>query len=332
MSNTFGTQLRFTGFGESHGPAVGGVLDGMPAGIDIDFEAVRAMMRRRRPGASPLTTARKESDEVKFLSGIYKGKTLGTPIAFVIENSDVRSADYEQLGHAYRPNHADYTYQAKYGIRDHRGGCRASARETAGRVVAGALAMQFLASRGISIKAEAEAIGKAASPDSFDAEILAARADADSVGGVVRCVVSGCPAGLGEPVFGKLQAMLASAMMSINAAKGFEYGCGFDGARRRGSELLDTPYTDAEGHVRMASNHSGGIQGGISNGEDIYFRVAFKPVATLMRALDTIDDCGNSIKLEMHGRHDVCVVPRALVVVEAMAALTLADALMMSRK
>ena len=199
-------------------------------------------------------------------------------------------------------------------------------------MVAGALAMQFLASRGISIKAEAEAIGKAASPDSFDAEILAARADADSVGGVVRCVVSGCPAGLGEPVFGKLQAMLASAMMSINAAKGFEYGCGFDGARRRGSELLDTPYTDAEGHVRMASNHSGGIQGGISNGEDIYFRVAFKPVATLMRALDTIDDCGNSIKLEMHGRHDVCVVPRALVVVEAMAALTLADALMMSRK
>lgn len=332
MSNTIGTLLRFTGFGESHGPAVGGVLDGMPAGIAIDFDAVQAMMARRRPGTSPLVSARNEADTVRFLSGIFEGKTLGTPIAFLIENSDARSADYESLRHTYRPNHADYTYDAKYGIRDYRGGGRASARETAGRVAAGALAMQFLATRGISIRAEIEAIGSARTPDAFDEEIRRARAEGDSVGGVVRCTVSGCPAGLGEPVFGKLQAMLAAAMMSINAAKGFDYGCGFDGARRRGSELLDTPYTDSEGRVHMASNHSGGIQGGISNGEDIYFRVAFKPVATLMREVDTIDDTGRPVKLEVHGRHDVCVVPRALVVVEAMAALTIADALLMCGK
>lgn len=332
MSNTIGTLLRFTGFGESHGPAVGGVLDGMPAGIAIDFDAVQAMMDRRRPGTSPLVSARNEADAVRFLSGIFEGKTLGTPIAFLIENSDARSADYERMRHTYRPNHADYTYDAKYGIRDYRGGGRASARETAGRVAAGALAMQFLATRGISIRAEIEAIGCARTPDAFDEEIRRARAEGDSVGGVVRCTVSGCPAGLGEPVFGKLQAMLAAAMMSINAAKGFDYGCGFDGARRRGSELLDTPYTDSEGRVHMASNHSGGIQGGISNGEDIYFRVAFKPVATLMREVDTIDDTGRPVKLEVHGRHDVCVVPRALVVVEAMAALTIADALLMCGK
>ena len=332
MRNTIGTLLRFTGFGESHGPAVGGVLDGMPAGIAIDFDAVQAMMARRRPGTSPLVSARNEADEVRFLSGIFEGKTLGTPIAFLIENRDARSADYESLRHTYRPNHADYTYDAKYGIRDYRGGGRASARETAGRVAAGALAMQFLATRGISIRAEIEAIGRARTPDAFDEEIRRARAEGDSVGGVVRCTVSGCPAGLGEPVFGKLQAMLAAAMMSINAAKGFDYGCGFDGACRRGSELLDTPYTDSEGRVRMASNHSGGIQGGISNGEDIYFRVAFKPVATLMREVDTIDDTGRPVKLEVHGRHDVCVVPRALVVVEAMAALTIADALLMNGK
>lgn len=332
MSNTIGTLLRFTGFGESHGPAVGGVLDGIPAGISIDFDAVQAMMARRRPGTSPLVSARNEADTVRFLSGIFEGKTLGTPIAFLIENSDARSADYESLRHTYRPNHADYTYDAKYGIRDYRGGGRASARETAGRVAAGALAMQFLATRGISIRAEIEAIGCARTPDAFDEEIRRARAEGDSVGGVVRCTVSGCPAGLGEPVFGKLQAMLAAAMMSINAAKGFDYGCGFDGARKRGSELLDTPYTDSEGRVCMASNHSGGIQGGISNGEDIYFRVAFKPVATLMREVGTIDDTGRPVKLEVHGRHDVCVVPRALVVVEAMAALTIADALLMSGK
>lgn len=331
MSNTFGTRLRFTGFGESHGPAVGGVLDGFPAAFEIDFDAVQAMLDRRRPGNSPLSSARREADRVRFLSGIFEGKTLGTPIAFIIENNDARSSDYECLRHAYRPNHADYTYQAKYGIRDHRGGGRSSARETAGRVVAGALAMQLLHANGISVKAETESIGHARTPENFDDEIRRAKAEGDSVGAVVRCTVSGCPAGLGEPVFGKLQAMLASAMMSINAVKGFEYGCGFDGALCRGSELLDTPCADADGRVRMSANNSGGIQGGISNGEDIYFRVAFKPVATLMRSLDTIDDKGKPVKLQMHGRHDVCVVPRALVVVEAMAALTLADALLLSR-
>lgn len=328
--NTFGRLFRLTDFGESHGQAIGGVVDGMPAGIEVDYGALRDMMNRRRPGYSALVTARKEADEVRFLSGIFEGRTLGTPIGFIIENSDCRSRDYSDIADCYRPNHADYTYQAKYGFRDYRGGGRASARETAVRVAGGALAMQLLKKNGITVEAYASRIGAATDAEGMEREIERARADRDTVGGEVTCRIAGVPAGLGEPVFGKLQVMLASAMMSINAAKGFEYGCGFAGAAMRGSELVDTPYYDSEcGQVRMRTNHSGGIQGGISNGEDIYFRVAFKPVATLPRTLETVSHDGAPRTIVVHGRHDVCVVPRAVVVVEAMAAMTIADALML---
>ncbi len=332
MSNTFGNIYRLTDFGESHGPAIGGVVDGMPAGVSVDFDEIRRWLARRRPGQSTLTTSRKEADEVRFLSGIYEGRTLGTPIGFIIENVDARSADYEELRHKFRPNHADYTYQAKYGIRDYRGGGRASARETAVRVVGGALAMQVLKQHGISVNAYALQVGKATEPDAMEREIRDARAARDTVGAIVGCTVSGIAPGLGEPVFDKLQALLASAMMSINAAKGFDYGSGFDGAACRGSELVDTPFFDADSQkVRMRTNHSGGIQGGISNGEDIYFRVAFKPIATLPQPLETIDDEFRQCTLDLGGRHDPCVVPRAIVVVEAMAAMTVLDAMMMAK-
>ncbi len=321
--NTFGNILRFTDFGESHGPAIGGVLDGFPAGLTVDFEHIDAQLRRRRPGSSQLTSSRRESDAVNFLSGIFEGRTTGTPIAFTIANSDAHSADYDVLRHSFRPNHADYTYTAKYGFRDHRGGGRASARETAARVVAGALAMQLLAKEGISIKATC--------PPSIADDIRRAKAEADTIGAVVECTVKGVPAGLGEPVFGKLQAMLAFAMMSINAAKGFEYGLGFGAASMRGSECLDTPYRDSDGRIRMRTNHSGGIQGGISNGEDINFRVAFKPIATLPLPVTTINDEGETVTLNVGGRHDPCVAPRVIPVVEAMAALTIADALLMAK-
>lgn len=327
--NTFGTLFRLTDFGESHGAAIGGVVDGMPAGFDIDLEEVQRQLDRRKPGQSAVTTARKESDTVQFLSGIMDGRSLGTPIGFIIRNSDQHSSDYENLRHAFRPNHADYTYQAKYGIRDHRGGGRASARETAVRVVGGALARQVLAAKGITVEARAISVGHADNPADFEAEILRARQNRDSVGGVIECTVKGVPAGLGEPVFGKLQAMLASAMMSINAAKGFEYGDGFAAARSYGSEQTDNFYNTPEGDVATRTNHSGGIQGGISNGMDIVFRVAFKPVATLPRPLETADDSGNDIILEVHGRHDPCVIPRAIPVVESMAAMTILDAYLM---
>lgn len=330
--NTFGTLFRLTDFGESHGAAIGGVVDGMPAGFRLDTAGVQRQLDRRKPGQSALTTARKESDTVEFLSGIMDGVTLGTPIGFIIRNSDQRSGDYENMRHTFRPNHADFTYQAKYGIRDHRGGGRASARETAVRVVGGAMAMQLLEARGITVSARAVAIGRATDPMDFDAEILRARNNRDSVGGVIECVVAGAPAGLGEPVFGKLQAMLASAMMSINAAKGFEYGDGFAAASAYGSEQVDTFYNkgeDGNGPVGTRTNHSGGIQGGISNGGDIVFRVAFKPVASLPRPLDTVTDSGRPTTLEVHGRHDPCVVPRAIPVVEAMAAMTIVDAIML---
>ena len=330
--NTIGTILRFTDFGESHGPAVGGVLDGMPAGIEIDTSLIDEMMRRRRPGTSATVSARRESDSVRFLSGILDGRTLGTPIAFIIENEDARSADYDAMRDVYRPNHADYTYDAKYGIRDWRGGGRASARETAARVVAGALAMHILKSAGISLDVHTEAIGGCTDTSRFDEILASARSVGDTVGAVVRCNIDGVPAGLGEPVFGKLQAMLAAAMMSINAAKGFDYGDGFAAAASRGSEQCDQFYFNAEtGRIATRSNHSGGIQGGISNGERITFRVAFKPIATMMRTVTTVDRQGKEVELKMKGRHDVCVVPRALVVVEAMAALVMADALLLSR-
>ena len=353
--NTFGNIYRLTSFGESHGGAIGGVIDGMPAGLTVDFEAIDRDLKRRRPGQSELVTARNESDAVTFLSGIYEGKTLGTPIGFTIANSDMHSNDYENLRHVYRPSHADFTYTAKYGLRDHRGGGRASARETAARIVAGSLAAQALATEGITIRAYTSAVGDIrldADPSKLDlgkvydnavrcpdaktaAEmerlIREVRSEGDSIGGIITGVISGAPAGLGEPVFGKLQAMLASAMMSINAAHGFEYGMGFDGACRRGSEMLDRFVTDADGSIKTATNHSGGIQGGISNGSDIVFRVAFKPVATLLQDVLTVNDKGEECTLRARGRHDPCVLPRAVPIVAAMASMVMFDALLANR-
>ncbi|MDE6853685.1 MAG: chorismate synthase [Muribaculaceae bacterium] len=326
--NTFGTFFRLTDFGESHGPAIGGVVDGMPSGFEVDLEAVQAMLDRRRPGQSANVSSRRESDTVRFLSGIFEGRTLGTPIGFVIANDDARSSDYEQLRHVFRPNHADYTYHVKYGHRDHRGGGRASARETAVRVVGGALASQVLASMGIVVSARTLSVHGATTAEAVEEEIRKARAGRDTVGGVVECRVDGLPAGIGEPVFGKLPGMLASAMMSINASRGFEYGDGFAAADRYGSEQADTFYTRADGTVGTVTNHSGGIQGGISNGEPVVFRVAFKPIATLPRRLDTVTDTGSAAVIDVGGRHDPCVIPRVLPVVEAMTAMTILDAIM----
>lgn len=328
--NTFGNIFRLTDFGESHGAAIGGVIDGVPAGFELDFEQIQAMLNRRRPGQSALTTQRCEADKVVFLSGIFEGRTLGTPIGFMIENTDSRSKDYDNVRNSYRPNHADYTYDAKYGLRDHRGGGRSSARETAVRVVAGAIAVQILRAKGIAVSARTAQIGQCTDPSGFDAEIASAKQAQDSVGAIVSCTITGVPAGIGEPVFGKLQAMLAAAMMSINAAKGFEYGIGFKGASMHGSEVADIFYKDADGSIKTRTNYSGGIQGGISNGQDIYFNVAFKPIATIAREMETIDSNGNSITLKVHGRHDPCVAPRAVVVVEAMAAITILDAMLLA--
>ena len=355
MSNTFGHIYRLTTFGESHGEAIGGIVDGFPAGIPVDVDAVQRALDRRRPGQSQYVTARDEADRVHFLSGIFDGKSTGTPIGFVIPNADQRSDDYEVLRDVYRPSHADYTYQAKYGIRDYRGGGRSSARETASRVVGGALAMQYLERQGVSIIAYVSSIGSEkinaeisnpseaqieASPVRCpDAEVSArmekllesVRSSGNSVGGTVTCVIEGVPAGLGEPVFDRLNAMLAGAMLSINAAKGFELGMGFDGAMRLGSEMIDVFTTDTHGNIITATNHSGGIQGGISNGMPIIFRVAFKPVATMMREIPTVDREGNDVTIRPHGRHDPCVVPRAVPVVEAMAAMVILDAWLMNK-
>lgn len=349
--NSFGTILRLTTFGESHGTAIGGVLDGVPSGCPIDETLVQQALDRRRPGGSALGSQRKEQDRVELLSGIYEGETLGTPIGFIIPNTDARSADYDRLRGVYRPNHADYTYQAKYGIRDHRGGGRASARETACRVAAGAIAAQILEQQGITVTAYTSAIGNVSyrtlnpqkedvyrsdvrCPDLQSAEAMRTllkqiQADHDTIGGSVSCVARGVPAGLGEPVFGKLQALLASAIMSIPAAKGFEYGMGFAAATATGTEALDM-FVPGE-KVHTVTNKSGGIQGGISNGEDIFFTVAFKPTPTLMRPVQTVDEQGNAVTLTMTGRHDPCVVPRAVPVVEAMTCLVLLDALLMHR-
>ena len=352
--NTFGQLYRLTSFGESHGAAIGGVIDGVPAGVEIDLNEIQAQLDRRRPGQSAIVTGRREADRVSILSGIFEGRTLGTPIGFIIENADQHSNDYETMRHCYRPSHADYTYQAKYGIRDHRGGGRSSARETASRVVAGAIAKQILKNKGINICAYTSQIGSIELPgdyltldltltdtnpvrcpdwetaDKMEALILDVKSQGDTVGGVVSCVATGVPAGLGEPVFGKLHARLADAMMSINAAKGFDYGMGFKGASMRGSEMIDRFVSDA-GKVHTTTNHSGGIQGGISNGEDIYFRVGFKPVATLLQEVDTITDSGEHTTLKVRGRHDPCVVPRAVPIVEAMAAMVILDALLLAR-
>ncbi len=343
MSNTFGRILRFTSFGESHGKAVGGILDGMPAGIEVDFDSIRRQLQRRRPGQSALTTSRQEDDEPVFLSGIFEGKTLGTPIAFLIENTNTRSSDYDHLKNTFRPSHADFTYEKKYGLRDWRGGGRASARETAARIVAGTLARQIIP--GIDIKAYVHAVGPlhlnknwtdldlskidsnpVRTPDpemalAFEKLIAETKKRGDTVGGQIVCVVQNLPVGLGEPVFDKLHARLASAMMSIPAVKAFEIGSGFAGTEMFGSEHNDVFRSDGS----TETNYSGGIQGGISNGMPVYFRVGFKPVSTLMRPQKGFDKEGNAVVIEGKGRHDPCVVPRAVPIVEAMAALVLAD-------
>ncbi len=315
--NMIGKILTLSTFGESHGPAMGGVLDGVPAGVDIDLEALQRFVDRRRPGQTVGVSSRGEQDRVEVLSGIWQGKTLGTPIGFIVRNTDARSEDYEPLARCFRPNHADYTWQVKYGIRDPRGGGRASARETVARVVAGGIALQVLGRLGITI----EAVARAADA----ATLQRVMADGDTLGGIIECVVHGVPAGLGEPVYGKLHAQLAAAMMSIPSVHGFEYGDGFEMAAKRGSEVMDAFEKRADGSIGTVTNHSGGIQGGISNGEDIVMRVAFKPVPTLMRDIPTVDLDGNPVTLPPRGRHDVCVVPRAVPVVEAMAALVILD-------
>ena len=318
LKNRIGNVFSLTSFGESHGPAIGGIVDGMPAGVKVDFEQVRLEMARRAPGQGGATSARQETDEVEFLSGIMDGVTLGTPIGFIIRNRDQRPADYDHLKNVYRPSHADFTYQAKYGIRDHRGGGRASARETAARVVAGALAKQVLAKLGITVTASQVSQVSQVSPQG------------DTAGGIVECVIRGVEAGVGEPVFGKLSSQLAEAVMSIPAAKGLEIGLGFDFVNHHGSEVLDK-FVVKDGKIATATNFSGGIQGGISNGSDICFKVAFKPVATLMQPVEGIDTKGNAVTIEPRGRHDSCVVPRAIPVVEAMAAIVVLDNVLINR-
>lgn len=354
IMNSFGQLLRLTTFGESHGVAIGGVVDGFPAGVVIDEGFIRGEMQRRRPGQSRITTQRNEQDEVRFLSGIFEGRSTGTPIAFIIGNGNSHSDDYDNLRDTFRPSHADFVYDRKYGIRDHRGGGRSSARETAVRVCAGALAKLALKQLGISVQAYTSQVGDIVldgdysqydlslaesnvvrCPDEEKARemeqlILEVKRDGDTVGGVVSCVVKGVPVGLGEPLYDKLSSSLAHAMLSINAAKGFDYGNGFAAAGGRGSQQNDIFYNNG-GAIATRTNNSGGIQGGISNGNDIYFRVAFKPVATLLKEQSTVNkDCVETTLLA-RGRHDPCVVPRAVPVVEAMAALVVLDHYMLAR-
>ena len=346
--NTFGTIFRLTTFGESHGEAIGGVVDGMPPGIDIDVAFIQSELNRRRPGQSRITTSRQEPDQVELLSGVFEGKSTGCPIGFIVRNQNQHSQDYENMRCLFRPSHADYTYQNKYGIRDHRGGGRSSARITISRCVGGALAKLVLRQKGISIQAYTSQVGSieldrdyhrydlsltetnaVRCPDpekAAEMEELIARmkAEGDTIGGIITCVIKGCPAGLGEPEFGKLHTALGAAMLSINAVKGFEYGEGFSGVTARGSEQNDI-FVSTDSGITTASNHSGGIQGGISNGQDIYFRVAFKPVATILQEQQTTDLEGNPTTFTARGRHDPCVLPRAVPVVEAMAAMTILD-------
>lgn len=347
MSNSFGTIFRITTFGESHGPAIGLILDGCPAGLEIDEVFIQSELDRRKPGQSKITTQRKEEDTFKILSGVFEGKSTGTPISIVIENQDQRSKDYSHIAESFRPSHADYTYEVKYGNRDYRGGGRSSARETAARVAAGAIAKLYLKKFGIDVNAFVSQVGDIQSPhytkldlsktednivrcpDPATAEKMIAlidkvRLERDTVGGIVTGVIRNVPPGLGEPVFDKLHADLGKAMLSINAVKGFEYGSGFEGIKERGSQHNDEFYNEA-GRIRTKTNKSGGVQGGISNGEDIYFNVAFKPVATIMQDQASVDKAGNEVTVSGKGRHDPCVVPRAVPIVEAMAALVIAD-------
>lgn len=348
MFNSFGNIFCFTSFGESHGKGIGGVIDGFPAGIEIDMDFIQSELDRRKPGQSAITTTRKEADKVEFLSGIFEGKSTGCPIGFMVWNENQRSNDYDNIKDVYRPSHADYTYRAKYGIRDYRGGGRSSARETISRVVAGALAKIALKQLGIRITAYTSQVGairleenytaydldtiennmvrcpdqeKAKEMESLIAQI---KAKGDTIGGVITCVIKGCPIGLGQPVFGKLHAALGNAMLSINAVKGFEYGEGFKGLKMKGSEQNDVFYNNA-GRIDTRTNHSGGIQGGISNGQDIYFRTLFKPVATVLMEQQTVNIDGIDTSMKARGRHDACVLPRAVPIVEAMAAITILD-------
>ena len=355
--NTFGHIFRLTTFGESHGEAIGGVIDGMPAGIDIDMEFIQQELNRRRPGQSKITTSRNEPDKVELLSGVFEGKSTGCPIGFIVRNTNQHSQDYENMRSLFRPSHADFTYYYKYGTRDHRGGGRSSARITISRCVGGALAKLALKQLGISIQAYTSQVGSIAlerdyhlydlsktetnavrCPDSEKAAqmeelISQIKAEGDTIGGIITCVIKGCPAGLGSPEFGKLHADLGAAMLGINAVKGFEYGEGFEGVTARGSEQNDifTPASEDSSHPSTKTNHSGGIQGGISNGQDIYFRVAFKPVATILTQQDTIDLEGNPTTMKAQGRHDPCVLPRAVPVVEAMAAMTILDHFLLNK-
>ena len=351
--NTFGNHFRLTTFGESHGAAIGGVIDGFPSGIAIDLDFIQAELDRRRPGQSLLTTARKEGDKVEILSGVFEGRSTGCPIGFIVRNENQHSSDYDNLRNIFRPSHADFTYQQKYGLRDHRGGGRSSARETISRVVGGAFAKLALKQMGIQVTAYTSQVGAIAldkpytaydfseieknpvrCPDLQKAEEMAAlikevKAEGDTIGGIITGVIQGCPVGLGEPVFGKLHAALGAAMLSINAVKGFEYGAGFAGVTQRGSEQNDIFVPAPNGGITTTTNFSGGIQGGISNGQDIYFRVAFKPVATLLREQTTVDLDGNPTLVTARGRHDACVLPRAVPVVEAMAAMVILDYIML---
>jgi chorismate synthase len=353
MSNSYGTLFRITTFGESHGPAIGVVVDGCPAGLEIDEAFIQDELNRRKPGQSKITTQRKEVDTFKILSGVFEGKATGSPIALVIENQDQRSKDYSHLEKTFRPSHADFTYEMKYGLRDYRGGGRSSARETAARVAAGAIAKLLLNKQGISITGYVSSVGEIKAPPYTQLDLQKTedtivrcpdpatakkmielidqtRLNRDTIGGTVTCVIKNTPVGLGEPVFDKLHAELGKAMLSINAVKGFEYGSGFDGTKLTGSQHNDEFIRD-EGKIKTRTNHSGGIQGGISNGEDIYFTVAFKPVATIMQEQKSVDKEGNEVTVSGKGRHDPCVVPRAVPIVEAMASLVLADFLLRAK-
>lgn len=353
--NSFGTLFKLSTFGESHGPAIGGMIEGCPSGLKIDPGFVQDELNRRRPGQSNISTQRKESDHVEFLSGIFEGITTGTPIGFTIRNEDHVSKDYSHLKDTYRPSHADFTYEQKYGLRDYRGGGRSSARETACRIVAGALAKLLLKEKGISVSAFVKQVGtvkleknfdeldlsktesnKVRCPDAVVAEAMISyieniKQQGDTVGGIIQCVILNSPIGLGEPVFDKLHAVLGHAMLSINAVKGFEIGSGFSSASLKGSEHNDVFVSSAENTIKTKTNNSGGVQGGISNGMPVYFNVAFKPVATIMRSQESVDKSGLKTTLEGKGRHDPCVLPRAVPIVESMAALVMADFLLLNK-
>ena len=353
MGNTFGKLFKLTSFGESHGSMIGGIIEGCPAGLEIDKDIIQKDLDRRKPGQSKVTSSRKEDDKVQLLSGIFEGKSTGTPIGFLIPNINSKSKDYSNIKDVFRPSHADYTYEEKYGLRDHRGGGRSSARETACRVVAGSIAKQLLNNYGVKISAYVSSIGNIFADEKkvdlnkdYDSNIVRCpdpnasnkminlitdlKSKGNTVGGQIKCIISGVEAGLGEPVFDKLHADLGKAMLSINAVKGFEYGSGFNGSKMTGAEHNDE-FIVENGNVSTKTNNSGGIQGGISNGEEIYFKVAFKPVATIMSKQNSIDKEKNNVELSVKGRHDPCVVPRAVPIVESMAAIVLADHLLRNR-